>query len=94
MLFHLTRAKSTRSASRSTASVEPSSEIIDRCSALGRAGYAAGHHAPAQDSALMAIIREHGKGMPVGWVIPLLDAWNAAWHEEHLRQVALSPAQR
>lgn len=51
-------------------------EMIARAAELGAGAGARGYAAPAQDPELMAMIPA---GVPVGWSLPLLEAWNQAF---------------
>lgn len=68
------------------------SKLVEQCRRLGDAAYGHGPTAPAQDRAFMDIVRNDGPGRPMGWILPLLDAWNAGFHSAHAASVQLGAA--
>ena len=63
----------------------PQAELIAQAAKLGAEAFRAGvKRVPATHQALMDLLKIHGAGQPVGWSIPMLDAWLNAWDSANL----------
>lgn len=68
-------------------------EQLELAHNLGRLGYLSGRKAPAQDEAVVALLRGRKVGeTPEGQAptLKILDEWNKGFAEEHLSAVGLS----